>query len=358
MTGTDLLLNLFQRHLPDPAEAIARLQAGIECLDLPFDPLGRIREMAYPPQPGLPEGLPPFVYYFVPGSGQGSERPLPTDPVNLSYLKGGDGIGLNLGCPLRLLRVIDALSQLSDVDAAPSVAMLRDPRNHLAAVEETLWTIGWRANRIARGVQFASQSGDVDWRIEAGGIVVHLEAKFRRSDWARLVDYDTYFKAGDGFLSNALHKFPVNATAGELHIVGITTFDDVSEHLLEAVSAELLAAPQIHAVVIRSMLQMTHLLSCDAAVIQTLKSSLAVPDARTLPPHYPVIFHIEQRDERRRLRQTLPTSAGPQVVHEWFAPDHVQTIALPEPAMYRMALGHRSVDGEPTFTMIPKYLWK
>lgn len=358
MTSNDLLLHLFQRHLPKPEEAVARLQEGIRRLELPFDPIGQLSEMVYPSQPGLPDGLPPFVYYFVPGSGQGSERPLPSNPINLRYLKGGDGIGLNLGCPLRLLRVIDALGQLTEADVAPSAATLRDPRNHLAAVEETLWITGWRADCIRRGGQLPGQSGDVDWRIEAGGIVLYVEAKFRRSDWARLVDYDTYFKAGDGFLSKALHKFPAKAAVGELHVVGITTFDDVSEHLLEAISSELLAAPQIHAVVIRSMLQMTHLLARDAALVQTLKSLLLVPDARLLPPHYPVIFHIEQRDQRRTLRPPLPTSPGPKVVHEWFGPSQVQTISLPEPGMYRMALGSRAANGEPTFTMIPKYLWK
>jgi hypothetical protein len=357
MASEELLLQLLRHHRTDPDEAAARLRAWVEKNRPPFDPVGGLRQLLYPPQPPLPDGLPPFTYYFVPGSGQGSERMLPSEPTSLSFLKDADGIGLNLGCPVRLVRAIDALAQIPPEESALSLAALCDPRNHLAAVEETLWMTGWRSGNIRRGGRLPGQSGDVDWRIEAEGVVLQLEAKFRRSDWARLVDYDTFLKAGDGFLSKALHKFPVDAAAGDLHVVGVTTFDDVSEALLDSVSAELQAAPQVHAVVIRSLLQMTHVLARDAAVAEKVKSLLLVPDARNLPDHYPVLFHIEQRDQRRALRPALISAGGNADAHLWIGPVNGRNIELPEAGMYRMSLASRAANGEPTFTMIPKYLF-
>ncbi len=357
MTSEDLLLQLLKRHRTDPVEAAARLRAWVEKNRPPFDPVGGLRQLVYQPQPGLPNGLPPFTYYFVPGSGQGSERTLPADPTSLSFLKDADGIGLNLGCPLRLVRAIDAMNLIPAEESAQSLAALCDPRNHLAAVEETLWMTGWHSRNIRRGGSLPGQSGDVDWRIDADGVVVQLEAKFRRSDWARLVDHDTYLKAGEGFLSKALHKFPAYAAVGDLHVVGVTTFDDVSESLLDSISAELLAAPQVHAVVIRSLLQMTHILARDEIAAEKVKSLLLTPDARDLPEHYPVLFHIEQRDQRRALRPPLAPGGGKPAAHLWIGPINGRKIDLPEPAMYRMALASRAANGEPTFTTIPKYVF-
>ena len=77
MLPDDLLLRLFARHLRSPLRAIERLRSLVAEVGLPFDTVVQPREAIFPPQPGLPHGLPSFIYYFVPGSGQGSEVPLP-----------------------------------------------------------------------------------------------------------------------------------------------------------------------------------------------------------------------------------------------------------------------------------------
>jgi hypothetical protein len=301
--------------------------------------------------------LPSTICYFVPGSGQGSELPLPKSAISPAFIKTADGIGLNLGCPIRLLRALDALEVLTASEREAPLPALRDPRNHLSAVEELLWLTGWRAESIRRGGQLAGMAGDVDWQLTADGLTIYLEAKFRRSDWARLVDYDTFLKAGDGFLSKATHKFPARTANGTLHVVGITTFDDISEDFVHALVAELRAAPQIHAVVVRSFLQMTHIIALRADVAERLRDLLTTPDAASLPLHYPVIFHIEQRGERRRARPPLPASPEHPVTHLWIGPVNGQLIKLPEPSLYRMSIPDRGADGEPHFKMIPKYLF-
>lgn len=323
---------------------------------MPFDPVAQLRETAYPPQPGLAHGLPSFIYYFVPGTGQGSELTLPASASSPAFLKSADGIALNLGCPVRLLRALEALQQLTEAERTPLFAALRDPRNHLAAVEEALWINGWRVNSVRRGGSMPGASGDVDWRLEAEGTILHLEAKFRRSDWARLVHPESFVKSGDGFLSKALHKFPERAPGAELHVVGITVFDEGTERLLSAVDAELQASPQIHGVVIRGMLQMTHILARDAAVAGRIKGLAEVADGGAWPGHYPVMFQIEQRDERKKTAAALPEGGPLRCVHHWIGPVGGPPQPDLEPGLYRMSIPHRESNGEPHFSIIPKYL--
>ncbi|MDX2186392.1 MAG: hypothetical protein SFV32_05640 [Opitutaceae bacterium] len=356
MSGKDLLLRLFARHTRSPNQAIERFKQLVSEAGLPFDPTGQLREMTYPPQPRMPHGLPSFIYYFVPGSGQGSEVPLPASASSPAFLKSADGIALNLGCPLRLWRALEGFQKLIEAERAPLLAPLRDPRNHLAAVEEALWINGWKVAAVRRGAKLPGAKGDVDWRLEAGGTVVHLEAKFRRSDWARLVHPDSFVKSGEGFLSKAMHKFPERKPGAELHVVGITVFDEGTERLLEAVDAELHTATQIHGVVIRGMLQMTHVLAREAAVGQRIKELIAVPDGGAWPGHYPIMFHIEQRDERAQAAAALPQTGRLRCYHHWIGPANGPKLVEPELGLYRLSIPHRESNGEPHFNIIQKFL--
>jgi hypothetical protein len=116
-----LLIRLFQRHFFDPVAAFRRLDAHLASVELPFDLKAQVRELQYPSQPGLPDGLPSFIYYFVPHSRRGTDQLINDDPLHPSFVNGCDGIGLNLGCPVRLLRALDALAHLpSDDQRQPS----------------------------------------------------------------------------------------------------------------------------------------------------------------------------------------------------------------------------------------------
>jgi hypothetical protein len=356
MNPTDLLLRLFSRHLRSPNQAIERFQRLVAEVAMPFDPVAELRETVYPPQSGLPHGLTSFIYYFVPGSNQGSELPLPASVAAPAFLKSADGIALNLGCPLRLLRALEALQLITQEERTPLFAALRDPRNHLSAVEEALWITGWKVDTIRRGSPLPGASGDVDWRLQAGGVAVHLEAKFRRSDWARVIHPDSFVKLGDGFLSKALHKFPVREAGNELHVVGITVFDAGTDRLLSAVDAELQVAPRIHGVVVRGLLQMTHILARDAKTADRIRELVAVPDGSSLPGNYPVIFPIEPRDERNRLAPPLPEPAALKCVHHWIGPVGGKEIRLEESNLYRLSIPKREPNGEPHFNILPKYL--
>jgi hypothetical protein len=354
----DLLIRLLHRHFSDPVSALGRLDGHLGSVELPFDLKAQLRELAFPAQPGLPDGVPSLIYYFVPNSRRGTDQPTPQDPLHPSFLNVCDGIGLNLGCPVRLLHALDALRRLTPRDQQGPRAGLRNSHEHLGTVEELLWLTGWKApSRVRRGGQLNCASGDVDWAFDVGGFPIFLEAKFRRSDWPRLSEKNSFVLAGDGFLANAVHKFPEPPQIPALHVVGVTTFDNVTEEMVHDIGQELQAAPQIHAVVIRSLIQMTHVLSLSLEIRDRVLSLLSVPSIADFPVNHGVFYHREQRDKRVATRPPQQ-SAGPKskVVCWSLQPEGVVPFPMPEPGIYRLNIPSRGQDGEPHFQIVPKYL--
>lgn len=353
----ELLIRLFERHFADPVAAVRRLDSHLASVELPFDFPAQLRELPCPPQPGLPNGLPSVIYYFVPNTRRGTDQPTKEDPLHPSFVNACDGIGLNLGCPVRLLRALDALTQLSPVDQQSPRAGLRNAPEHFSAVEELLWITGWKSpSSLRRGGQLPGVSGDVDWALQAMGYSIYVEAKFRRSDWPRMSDGKTFSRLGEGFLSSAVHKFPDPPHVAALHIVGLTTFDNIDEDIMHGIGHELQATPQIHAVVIRSMLQMTHVISISVEVRDRVLGLLNTPAISDFPVNHGVFYHREQRDKRIANRQPQNAAKTSQAVCWSLQPQGVVPFPMPEPRLYRLNIPSRGTDGEPHFQIVPKYL--
>lgn len=125
---------------------------------------------------------------------------------------------------------------------------------------------------------------------------------------------------GDGFLSNAVHKFPDPPQLPGLHVVGITAFDNITEEIAHLIGRELESAPQIHAVVVRSLAQMTYVLSLSIDVRDRVIDLLAVPSISDYPLNVGVTFNGDQRDQRvaNRKRESPPPSAS-RVVFDFFS---------------------------------------
>jgi hypothetical protein len=193
--------------------------------------------------------------------------------------------------------------------------------------------------------------------LEADGHPLFLEAKFRQSDWPRLSERGSFIQAGEGFLSKAAHKFPEPPQAAALHLVGITTFDNITEEIAHMVGRELEQTPQIHAVVFRSLAQMTHVLSLSVEVRDRVLRVLAVPSIADFPLNYGVFFHREQRERRIATRPQNPNQSTNSKVLCWsLKPTGIPPFPMPEPGLYRMAIPSRGTHGEPNFAIIPKYL--
>lgn len=352
----ELPIRLFQRHFTDPAAAVRRLDAHLESVGLPFDFHAQLRELPHPPQPGLPNGMPSLIYYFVPDSRRGTDQPTEEGPLHPSFINSCDGIGLNLGCPVRLLRALDALALLpADAQRQPRDG-LRNAREHLSTVEELLWLTGLKSpSSHRRGGRFTGMSGDVDWKLQAGDYPIYVEAKFRRSDWPRLSDGKAFSRLGNGFLSRAGHKFPNPPKVAALHLVGITTFDSIDEDIMHVIGHELEATPQIHAVVIRSLLQMTHVISMSVEIRDRVLGLLDVPTISDFPLNYAVFFDRQRRDGRIAQRGDLDSPVPTSKAVCWsLNPRGILPFAAPDRSLYRMSIPSRGANSEPHFQVIPK----
>lgn len=355
----ELLIRLFQRHFADPVAALLRLEKHLTSIQLPFDLKRQLRELPYPPQPGLPYGLPSFIYYYVPNSGWGSHKPMPQDPLDVNFVYATDGIGLNLGCPVRLLRALDALIQLRMEDQQELRNNLANPTQHLAGVEELLWVTGWKAlSEIRRGGAIPGAQGNVDWAFKSSSFPIYMEAKYRPSDWPRLSDQGTFIPMTGSFLGKAANKFPLKPHGPFLYIVGITTMDNLTKELVHQIGQELEANPQIHCVVCRTFIQMTHVIALDIGVRDKVLTILNQPSTKDYPTNYGILFHIKHRDQRvlRRSAEPKLLQQSARVVCGGMQPELDGPIVIPGDA-YRLNIPSRRPDGEPEFQVIPKRIW-
>lgn len=354
-------MNLFARHFPDPVAALARLDSHLANVALPLDIKRKVRELSWPPDPAVPNGLRSWIYYHVPGAKSSSlNRDDSKDPLHPSFLNSTDGVGLNLGCPVRLLRGLDALAGLKQDDQKSPRDAINNAVEHLSAVEELLWATGWKTPvNVTRGGTLLGASGDVDWAIEFKGVKVFLEAKFRHSDWARLSDRGSFLipSPHSGFLSNALHKFPTTRAPNTLHVVGSTIFEIVTDEIIELVHDELVAAPQIDAVIFRRMTWETEILTIDLNVHRLVRKLVDIPLLADYPYEYGVPFHRQSRDQRvsKRTVVTKATKSGQKPkLHQWSIRPRGQKPSIPN--VYRMDIPSYRLDGEPNLVVVPRFL--
>jgi hypothetical protein len=355
----EVLIRLFQRHFPDPVSALLRLERHLAAIPLSFSLKAQLRELSFPPQPGLPNGAPSFIYYFLPDSGWGSDKQVPTNPLDANFVKATDGISLNLGCPVRLLRALDVLAQLRSEDQKEIRASLLNPTQHFASVEELLWLTVWKSpSSLQRGGTIPGAKGNVDWALKSCGFPLYLEAKFRPSDWPRLSDQGTFTPIAGSFLGKAAHKFPNPPHQAALYLVGITTYDNLTEDLLIQIGHELETHPQVHGVIFRALTQMTHVLSLDPGLRDRIFTLLAKPSANDYPTNYAVLTHIEQRDtrviERAKLNNMPPKSTSRVLC--WPLQPQIETPIIVFGDAYRMSIVSRNLNGEPRFQVVPKFI--
>lgn len=354
----EMLCRLFQRHFPDPVSALLRLEKHLAAVPLSFDVRKQLRELEFRPHAGCPDGSPSLIYYFLPKSGWGSNNPAPANPLHADFVYATDGLCLNMGCPVRLLRALDILSRLRPEDQTEIKNNLANPTQHFAAVEELLWATVWKSlSQLRRGGSIPGGKGNVDWSFESSGHPLFVEAKFRQSDWPRLSDKGTFTPMTGSFLGKAAPKFPHPPHAPALYIVGITVFENLTEPVLNQIGQELLIYPQIHVVIFTALTQMTHVISLNPGLRDPVFRLLAKPSVKEYPTNYLVPTHIEQRD--RRISERAKTSATPMTAPTgiccWpFEPELDIPIRIIGD-QYRLDILSRGSDGEPQFHVIPRF---
>lgn len=354
------LCRLFARHTSDSGVA----GAVVECLErrlseiaMQFDPLAKIREVEFPTIPA--NRYPSFIYYFVPGANFSSHKPQPSPPTHSDFVYSADGIGLNLGCPVRLALALEALDYVTENERAEIKQNIATPHKHLPAVEELLWLRGWQSQTNCRRGGSLVGSTNVDWFFNAAGQPLYLEAKFRPADWPLMTDDGTHRPIEGGLLKNAAKKFPGQRDNKALHVVGVTGPADMSEWLAHAYGRELETYEQIDAVVYRSFASMTHVLSLNENTTDKVINLLTTPRVGALPTNYFIPSLQTAKEQRVKLRQSeqkaerLKTSA---VFSRSLKPHFDKAVQIVEEDFYRMNIKSRGENDEPLFEVIPRLI--
>ena len=358
---------IFDRHYPDGPSALKRFRQRLAEAKLEFDVEANIREQKMPPQAGFPRGLPSFIYYYVPGTQFGSAKKLPAGPSDPRHAFTSDGIGLNMGCPIRLSRAFDVLFSLKPDDRHEPLAQLRTRENHFACIEELLWLTFWKQQtEVSRGGELVPQAGgkkaaDVDWFFFSAGTPIYLEAKLRPTDWMRTPDCGAR-AINEAFFGDTGRKFPAERSVFQKCLVGITGFAEPLTGFAHADNSffalcekKLLATPGLDGILYRSLLGSVYVCSLDKQVVAQIGALIRVPEFCDYPFGYPVLFNRQVRQQRGESnRPTRLPERGR--VHFAIVPDNQPPPTFHPQFPYRFQIPKRGKRGEPVFQYIPPFL--
>lgn len=169
-----------------------------------------------------------------------------------------DAAGPLLSCGefVRLSKACKLGRQFLTPEKWPSrfTSRLRDPKSHLAVLEEVLWLGRWHSpeNIEMAYKQNPGSAKDIDWRFTCCGQTINLEVKNRQRDWLGVVDGPHFSRNFDSYFRDVEGKFVLQQN-GELNIVGITTMYPPDRGMHECTQRFLDTHPEIDAVIIWSL---------------------------------------------------------------------------------------------------------
>lgn len=362
-----LLGKLFDRHYIDGAAALRRFHDNLSAAKLSFDVEGNVREHLFSPQAGFPEGMPSFIYYYIHGTYFSTAKGPPSGSSDPARAVSSDGIGLNMGCPVRLAHALDVVFALPPEDRKEPLSQLRARKNHFACVEELLWLTLWKQpTEMSRGGELVERndgqkSKDVDWFFISAGTPIYLEAKYRPTDWLRVTDRGTH-AVDKEFFGDIGSKFPrersvlrmcVGAVTGFAE--PITGFSDPDNSFFALCEKKLLSTPGVNAILYRSLLGPIYVCSLEGEVVAKLASCLRFPETGTYPLSYPIVFNRILKEQRLGSENQKQLREQGLVIFA-IVPTNRPTPAFEPEFPYRFQIPKRSGRGEPEFEYVPPFL--
>jgi hypothetical protein len=291
-----------------------------------------------------------FYYYFVPETNWGSKFMPPANCLAPSFVRSVDGAGVNLGCPLRLYRALQRARKIGYASLEVWLTELRTSSKHLAAIEEMLWADVWIPEAEIERIQ-PTEVATYDWSIKIGHDLLHLEAKFRPSDWPRVSDPHHLPIAGT-ILQKAASQLPAQHT--NLSAVGITLMQRPSRAYLAALEVELEQYTHIDAVILKAFTGETTVCSMDADKARRITSFFDRRYADDFQLFYIFVENLSEKEKRLAARPKQEPTETPTKM----AIEKVESLPsrksgyLPE-LPYRVNIVARdATTGEPIFQTI------
>ena len=366
-TSMELLGKLFERHYANSAAALKRFRNNLAAAKLSFDVEANVREQLFLTQAGFPRGMPSFIYYYIHGTHFGSAKGLPSGPRDPAHTMSSDGIGLNMGCPVRLAYALDALFALPPQDRKEPFSQLRARKNHFACVEELLWMTLWKQpTEMSRGGELikrndGQKSKDVDWFFFSAGTPIYLEVKYRPTDWLRITDQGRH-AINDQFFGDIGRKFPQERSVLRMCVGAvtgiaepITDFSDPDNSFFALCERKLLLTPGLSAILYRSLLGPIYVCSLEPAVVAKLGSCIRFPEAGAYPLSYPIVFNRRLREQRLGNENQEKARERCLVIFA-IVPTNRPTPAFKPEFPYRFRIAKRTARGEPEYEYVPPFL--
>jgi len=359
------LETLFGRHYPDGLSALKRFREHVVEARLEFDVEANIKVLDSPPQPSFPQGLPSFIHYYIYGTQFGTLKKLPVGADDPTHAFTSDGIGLNMGCPIRLSRALEVLFSLKAEVQKEPLAQIRARKNHFACVEELLWLTLWKQQtEVGRGGELVppvngEKVGDIDWFFISNGTPVYLEAKFRPTDWMRNPDCGGDV-VDESFFGKIGHKFPTERSSLRRCVAAITGFaepghSDADNSFFALCEKKLLSTPGLDAILYRSLLGPIYICSLDQDVVAQIFDLIRYPEPGEYPLCYPVLFNRKLREERATIRKPTRLPEQGRVIFA-IAPSNRPIPSFQPSYPYRCSIPKRGIKGEPHFENVPPFL--
>jgi hypothetical protein len=365
---TTLLENLFNRQYPiDGAAKLNRFRTLLGEAKLEIDVESSMTEHNVPPTPDFPYGLPSFIYYYVYGTQFGSVKKIPAGAGESAHAFSSDGIGLNMGCPIRFFRALEVLFSLKPEDQKEPLAHIRARKNHFSCVEELLWLTLWKQQtEVGRGGPLLTRSdgtnpSDVDWFFISIGTPIYLEVKFRQTDWMRKSDCGGAVLS-ENFFGAIGHKFPSQKSALQKCLAAITGYvepitdnPDADSNFLVMCERKLLSTPGLDAILYRTLLGPIYIFSLDKSLVSQIAALIRYPEITEYPINYPVVFNLALRNQRAAQEKRVPNIKPSRICFAIVPDNEPSPISTPK-YPYRCDIPKRGRKGEPSFQDIPPFL--
>ena len=131
---------------------------------------------------------------------------------------------------------------------------VRDPRDHIAVIEEILWLGRWRNPvEVQLNAKLVPGTGkDVDCRFRSEGITINLEVKYRPRTWLAGVDGGFGVQDLRSLFDGVGGKFPATEPQDAYNVVALTIVAPIDDLLRHHATQFLASHPEIAAVVVWS----------------------------------------------------------------------------------------------------------
>ena len=357
-----LLREVLSRHCGDPDKAGEDYRLLTSAFDVP-DFVRQMREQDFP-RSGSYLGRPPFLWYWVPGSGFGRQHEL-ENALDPEFTRTGFGPGLTHGDPVRLLHALRAVVQYVPQGQRKEITeKLRHTTSHLACVEELLWLRHWKNLKTAeRGFASPGAGNSFDWifNFNDGGLI-YGEVKFLPSSWPNLSDGNAFRMMKGALTKKANKQLPATIKLGELRAVLITAYAQPTDLFQNYMAAELADAPNVDALLLWSRVGPLFLMCKNHENAAVLQRRVARPDWRDFDPTDGVLWQRHDQEARREARaegsRFFPVRATKGEVCAQVLPTREPdpVLMVPRNHTYRATIEFLPETGEPIFTRIPQYL--